>query len=75
LYIENRIWRKTKQFVTGVSGELWKALNAALLPKDEYGEDVTPSHPHHTITDNLAAGMLSSLPYNLVVNGLWILVY
>ena len=37
--------------------------------------DVTPSHPLHTFTDNLAARMLSSLPYNLVANCLWILVY
>jgi len=33
------------------------------------------SHSHRTFTDNLAAGLLSSLPYNLVANSLWILVY
>ena len=37
--------------------------------KNECGVDVTLSHPHHTVTDNLAAGMLSSLPYNLATNG------
>jgi len=33
------------------------------------------SHPHFTFTDNLAAGLLSSLPYNLRTKYFYILFY
>jgi len=37
--------------------------------------DLTTLHPHCTFKDNLAAGMLSSLPYNRLANSLLNLGY
>ena len=74
---ERKVWNNVcwKIYHTGFR---WALESSPMLHnklENEWKVDMTMSHPPCTFTDNLAAGLLSSLPYNLIVNNLLNLVY